>query len=337
MATTLQQPLPPTPELIFETLNSYQRTAALEGAIELDLFTAIGEGAGSAADLAEKLHVSERGARILCDYLVVIGMLTKHGDRYGLTVDTAVFLDRRSPAYLGSTVKFLNLPAFTDGFRNIASIVRKGGTVLSDEGTMAPEHPIWVDFAHAMAPLMVMPAEFIADLVGAGSGKVLDIAAGHGLFGIAIARRNPQARVVAQDWPAVLEVAKENAAGAGVADRYETLPGNAFEVDFGSGYDVVLMTNFLHHFDPPTCEKLLRKAHDAMNTGGILVTLEFVPNEDRISPATAAKFCLMMLGSTASGDAYTLSELDTMFRNAGFSGSKAHLMPGPETVIVTRK
>src|ERR1700730_5216260 len=141
MATT-PQTHQPSPELIFDTLNAYQRTAALRGAIELDLFTAIGEGAATAADLAGKLKVPERGARILCDYLVTIGLLTKQGSRYGLTPDSAVFLDRRSPACLGSAVKFLNLPAVTDGFRDVAAIVRKGGTVLSDEGTMAPEHPI---------------------------------------------------------------------------------------------------------------------------------------------------------------------------------------------------
>src|SRR5579864_8563382 len=106
MATT-PQTQQPSPELIFDTLNAYQRTSALRGAIELDLFTAIGQGAVTAADLATKLKVSERGARILCDYLVIIGFLTKQGARYGLTPDTALFLDGRSPACLASAVKFL--------------------------------------------------------------------------------------------------------------------------------------------------------------------------------------------------------------------------------------
>jgi SAM-dependent methyltransferase len=336
MATT-PQTHQPSPELIFDTLNAYQRTAALRGAIELDLFTAIGQGAATAADLAAKLKVSERGARILCDYLVIIGFLTKQGLRYGLTPDTALFLDGRSPACLASAVKFLNAPALTGYFQDIAAVVRKGGAVFTSDGTMAPDDPIWVGFARAMEPMMAMPGQFIADLVGAGSGKVLDIAAGHGLFGIAIAKRNPTARIVAQDWANVLKVAKENAQKAGVADRYETLPGSAFDVDYGSGYDVVLLTNFLHHFDPPTCEKLLRKVYAALNPGGVAVTLEFVPNEDRVSPPAAAAFSLMMLGSTVSGDAYTFAEYDKMFRNAGFSGSQIHALPGPEKVIVSQK
>jgi ubiquinone/menaquinone biosynthesis C-methylase UbiE len=336
MATT-PQTHQPSADLIFDTLNAYQRTAALRGAIELDLFTAIGEGAATAADLAGKLKVPERGARILCDYLVVIGLLTKQGARYGLTPDSAIFLDRRSPGCVGSAVKFLNSTEFTSYFRDIAAVVRNGGAVLHAEGTMAPDDPIWVEFANAMGPMMAMPAQFIADLLGPVSGKVLDIAAGHGMFGIAIAQRNPNARIVALDWPAVVEVATENARKAGVGDRHTTIPGSAFDADYGSGYDVVLLTNFLHHFDPPTCEKLLRKVHAALKPGGKAVTLEFVPNEDRVSPPAAAAFSLMMLGSTASGDAYTFSEFDKMFRNAGFSGSKAHALPGPEKVIVSQK
>ena len=326
--------------MIFDTLNAYQQTAALRGAIELDLFTAIGEGAATAADLARKLKVSERGARILSDYLVVIRLLTKHGDRYGLTPDSAAFLDRRSPACMCSVVTFLNSPMLTDNFRDLAAVVRKGGAVHTDEGTMAPEHPVWVDFARSMVPMMGMPSEFIADLVGSESGakwRVLDIAAGHGMFGIAIARRNPNATIVGLDWPNVLAVAVENAHKAGIADRYETIPGSAFEADFGGGYDLVLLPNFLHHFDAGACETLLRKVHAALKPGGRAVTLEFVPNPDRVSPPTAATFSLMMLGSTAAGDAYTFAEYDRMFRNAGFSSSQAHAMPGPETVIVSTK
>jgi len=337
---TTTQAQPPNPELIFDTLSAYQKTAALRGAIELDLFTAIAEGATTAADLASKLKVAERGARILCDYLVVNRLLTKQGARYGLTPDSAMFLDRRSPAYMGTAVGFLNSAAIMDNFRDVAALVRKGGHAASEKGMVEDEHPAWVEFARAMVPLMAMPAEFIAGVTGADAGanwKVLDIAAGHGIFGIALARHNPNARVVALDWEPVLAVAKENAQKAGVDGRYETIAGSAFEADFGSGYDIVLLTNFLHHFDVSTCEGLLRKVYAALKPGGRAVTLEFVPNEDRVSPPVAATFSLMMLGGTPSGDAYTFAELDKMFRNAGFASSQAHSMPGPETVVISQK
>jgi ubiquinone/menaquinone biosynthesis C-methylase UbiE len=330
----------PSPELFFDTLNAYQRTEALKAALELDLFTAIGEGAVTSPEIAARLEASERGVRILCDYLTVVGFLTKEAGRYGLTLDTATFLNRHSPAYCGTAAKFLASPDLVDGFKQIAAAVRKGGTVAG-EGTVAPDHPIWVDFARAMAPLVRMTAEVLAKLIGAESAehwKVLDIAAGHGLFGISVARLNPNATVTQVDWHNVLEVAKENARAAGVADRITYIPGSAFDVEYGSGYDVVLLTNFLHHFDAPTCETLLRKVHAALKPGGRAITAEFVPNEDRVSPPVPASFSLMMLGSTPSGDAYTFKELDQMFRNAGFASSELHALPPTfQSVVISRK
>ena len=331
----------PTPQLFFQTVNSYQRTEALKAAIELGVFTAIGKGNETASEIAKRCETSERGMRILCDFLCTIGFLNKDGQRYSLSPDSAVFLDRNSPAYLGGAVEFLLSPELTYGFKNVAASVRKGGTVMPDEGTVTPENPIWVKFARAMAPMMAMPAQLIVKLVDEKPDRklrVLDIAAGHGLYGIAFAKNNPQAEVTAVDWPNVLEVAKENAAAAGVSDRHSTIPGSAFDVDYGTGYDLVLLTNFLHHFDPPTNEKLLRKVHGALAEGGRAVTLEFVPNEDRISPPEAAGFSMMMLGSTPNGDAYTFAELEQMAANAGFARSELHpLPPTIQQVIISYK
>jgi ubiquinone/menaquinone biosynthesis C-methylase UbiE len=192
-----------------------------------------------------------------------------------------------------------------------------------------------------MAPMMALPAQLLAKLVDPkadGPIKILDIAAGHGLYGLAFAKNNSQASIVALDWPNVLEVAKENAQNAGVADRYSTIAGSAFDVDYGTGYDLILLTNFLHHFDPPTNEKLLRKVHAALAEGGRAITLEFVPNDDRISPPEAASFSMMMLGSTPSGDAYTFPELERMFVNAGFVHNEMHeLPPSIQRAVISQK
>lgn len=329
----------PNPGRLFQTLNAYQQTAAMKAAIELDVFTAIGEGQSTSAQIAQRAGAAERGIRILCDYLTVMGFLTKSDSHYGLVADAALFLDRRSPAYMGSTAFFLDAPDFMKAFDDLTDAVRKGGTVMGEEGTVSRENPLWVDFARNMAPMMKMPAEVIAKLVNADKGgkcRVLDIAAGHGLFGITLARHNPQAEIVALDWASVLEVAKENAQKLGVAARYSTIPGSAFEVEYGEGYDLVLLTNFLHHFDIPTCESVLRKVHAALAPGGRAVTLEFVPNDDRVTPPDAAMFSMIMLGSTAHGDAYTFAEFDRMFRNAGFKKSEHFRQPpAPESVIIS--
>ncbi len=330
----------PSPAIIFETLNAHVRTSALRGAIELDLFTAIAEGNTSADAIAKRIQASEKGTRVLCDFLTIAGLLTKQNQHYGLTIDSAAFLNRHSPHYMGSVSRFLGVPQLTSSFNDLAAVVRKGGS-LHDEGTVEPENPIWVEFAHSMASMMRMPAELIAKILAAeipGDCKVLDIAAGHGLFGIAVAAHNPKAEIVAVDWAPVLAVADENAEKAGVAGRHSKIPGSAFDVNFGRGYNAVLITNFLHHFDVPTNESLLRKVHAALAPGGMVVTLEFIPNEDRISPPTDASFSMMMLGSTPHGDAYTFREYDQMFHNAGFARNEMReLTPTPQRVIVSYK
>jgi ubiquinone/menaquinone biosynthesis C-methylase UbiE len=331
----------PSPQLFFQTINAYQRTEALKAAIELEVFTAIGEGNATAPEIAKRCETSERGMRILCDFLCIMGFLNKEANRYGLTQDSGIFLDKRSPAYLGGATEFISSSTLTEGFKNFAEAVRKGGTTMSDGGTVAPDHPIWVSFARAMAPMMAMPAQMMAKLVDPAPDrklKILDIAAGHGLYGIAFATNNNQAEVVALDWPKVLDVAKENARNAGVADRYSTIEGSAFDVDYGKGYDLILLTNFLHHFDPTTCETVLRKVHAALGEGGRAVTVEFVPNEDRISPPDAAAFSVQMLGGTPSGDAYTFRELERMFTNAGFARSEVQPLPASiEQVVISYK
>lgn len=331
----------PSPQLIFQTINAHQRTEALKAAIELDVFTAIGEGNQTAADIARKIGAAERGVRILCDNLCIMGFLFKNEQGYGLTQDSAIFLDKRSPTYLGGATEFLLTPMLTEGFQLLTEAVRRGGTAVSEEGTVSPDNPIWVKFARGMAPMMMLPSQQIAKMVDPQADqplKVLDIAAGHGMFGIAFATNNSKAEITALDWSKVLEVARENAQKAGVANRYHTIEGSAFEVEFGRDYDVVLITNFLHHFDVPTNETLLRKVHAALVEGGKAVTLEFVPNEDRISPPDTASFSLVMLAGTRAGDAYTFSELDKMLTNAGFKRNTLHsLPPGFQQVVISEK
>lgn len=316
-----------TPERFFNAINAYQQTEALKTAIELDIFTAIGEGNSTPAAVAKRCRVAERGARILCDFLAIHGFLIKEGGQYALADDAALFLNRKSPAYLAGAVEFLLTRRVREGNARLTEAVRLGGTALG-HGTLEPENPDWVQFAKVMMPLMAMPAEMTANELrkGGESRKVLDIAASHGLFGIAVAQLNPAAQIYAVDWGNVLAVAEQNAKEMGVAGRHHLLGGSAFEIEWGEGYDLALITNFLHHFDVPTCTAFMRKIHAALVPGGRAAIVELVPNPDRISPPAAAAFSLMMLATTPSGDAYTFAELESVSKNAGFS--RVELVPG---------
>ena len=281
--------------------------------------------------------------RILADYMTVQGFLGKENGKYHLTQESAVFLDRRSPACMGSMADFLASEDNVHRFSLLAESVRRGGTALDAGDASKAMDDRWVSFARSMAPMAVPMAGVLSQMVNAHAQgdkpiQVLDIAAGHGMYGITVAKNSANVRVAAIDWPAVLEVAKENAKAAGVAERFSTLPGSAFDADLGEDYDYVFLTNFLHHFDIPTNEKLLRRFCAALKPGGKALTVEFVPNEDRVSPPMAACFSTVMLANTDAGDAYTFAEYEKMFRAAGFKHCSLHQVPDlPQRIVEAEK
>ena len=138
------QPQAPSPGIVFDTLQAYQRSVALKAGIDLNLFTTIAEGNKSLTSIAARIQASEKGTRVLCDYLTMIGFLAKHGGEYMLTPDSAVFLDRRSPGYLGTMAKFLMSSHIAEMFEGMTDVIRHGGALPSDHGALEPENPMWV-------------------------------------------------------------------------------------------------------------------------------------------------------------------------------------------------
>ncbi|MGH7131731.1 MAG: methyltransferase [Phycisphaerales bacterium] len=321
------------PAPIFECFTAYQKTAAMQAAVDIGLFSAIAAGQSTVAAIAKACEASPKGVRVLCDYWTVQGLLLKSGDTYRLTPEAATFLDRKSPAYLGGVMGFLNGP-ITPFFGRLTQAVRRGGCETA--GSVVADYDGWVPFAEEMGAMMFPAAQAIAKLLGSVSGRVLDVAAGHGLFGIVLAQQNPGLGVTALDWPKVLDVAKRHADRMGVGERYTTIAGDAFTVDLKGPYDVILLTNLLHHFSPEQCTSLLKRLRAVLRPGGRLVTLEFVPNEDRVTPPMSATFPLVMLATTAAGDAYTFVELEQMLRAAGFNSNNLHQPEdSPQQIIVS--
>jgi ubiquinone/menaquinone biosynthesis C-methylase UbiE len=330
-STTTQTP-PPNPAKIFDTFFGALRAHVLRAAVDLDLFTALADGPKTANEIAKKINASERGARILGDYLAANGFLTKSNDRYALTEESGAFLNRKSPMFIGSMGDFLLSDYLVERSRVVKDSIVEGGCAIEDG--LSPEHPMWVDFAHYMAPMSMLPAQMMAEHLGPVSGKVVDIAAGHGMYGIAVAKKNPDAHIYAVDWPNVLQVATENAGKMGVGDRYHLSPGSAFEVDLGNDNNVVLVPNFVHHFNQKTVVDFLKKVHAALKPGGKVAIVDFVPNEDRVSPPMPASFSMQMLAGTKGGDAYTEKQYHEMLAEAGFKNvSRADMLPSPMSLI----
>jgi precorrin-6B methylase 2 len=322
--------------LVFDTLQAHQRTSALRAGIELKVFSAIAKGAHTPEALASACGTSAKGMRVLCDFLTILGFLAKDESGYRLTPDSELFLVEGSPAYMGGMASFLFHPFIEKGFADVTAAVRKGGTTLPDEGSVSDNNPIWVEFARGMAPLTAPSAAIVAEqAAGSGPVRVLDIAAGHGMYGLTIARRNAAAEIHALDWKNVLAVAHENAVKLGVAERWHAIEGSAFSTDYGSGYDAVLVTNFIHHFDVPTNVGLFEKIRAAMKPGGKMAIVEMAVNDDRVTPAGAGMFAMTMLTSTPTGDAYSQREIESMCTRAGFRDVVHHAVPAtPQTVTI---
>lgn len=322
---------------VFEIATAYRKTAALIAAVKLDIFTAIGSETVSVEGLVSKTGASARGLRMLCDYLTTLDLLKKDNSHYLLTNTARTFLDEASPFAMGGSVEFLAAPEMIDLFLgDPAAYVRRGGS--DGLAQVSPDSPIWVRFAKAMMPFAAPVAKRVAVHLSTLSEPpytVLDIAAGHGLYGIEVAKAFPDTLVTAIDWAEVLAVAKTNAEAAGVADRIRMVPGNALDLDWGGDFDLILLPNFLHHFDFDTCTSLLRKVKANLAAGGQALSVDFVPNEDRVSPPIPVMFAFQMLATTPGGEAYTTSELDKIAKNAGFLGARTRsLAPTPESLII---
>jgi 2-polyprenyl-3-methyl-5-hydroxy-6-metoxy-1,4-benzoquinol methylase len=325
-----------SPELFLDRLMAFQESAALKAAVRLGVFDALGAAPAGAAAVAAEVGAAEKGVRVLCDFLTMKGFLTKADGVYDLTASTRVFLTKASPACIAGVVEFLaGEDQFTQFMANPDAMVRKGGAV--ERTALAPEHPMWVSFAKAMTGFMAPVAGAVAAQVAlwpTPPARVLDIAAGHGLFGIEVGKLSDKTHVTGLDWAPVLEVAKAHVAQAGLSDRYGVIPGDGFATDWGSGYDLILLPNFLHHFNFETCVGLLVKARAALAPGGRALVVEFMPNEDRVSPLAAARFAYTMLASTEEGDAYTASEFEAMRAASGFGSlTITPLAPTPQTLL----
>ena len=318
----------PNPQPVMAMLSACQQTAALVAAIQLDLFTALADGPLTAAALGKKIGAAERGTRSLADYLCIPGLLHKQADGYSLSPTAQVFLNRRSPVAIADAAGWWDFIAQQTSAERMLAVVRAGGNV---QGVAPPE--AWVIFARSMGVIARLPAKVIAEKIAAPllaqGGKVLDVAGGHGEYGIAVARQSPQADVTILDGAPVLAVARENADKAGLGARYHTLagsiiPGSEGEVELKPEYNLILVTGFLHMFSAQTNQVIMAKVKRALAPGGAVIVEDFIPNPDRISPPMAAAFSLTMLFGTAEGDSYTEAEFRQMFTAAGFSRFERH-------------
>jgi ubiquinone/menaquinone biosynthesis C-methylase UbiE len=338
MATPAQTPVAPVRLMQFAW--GYSVPLMIEAAVRHHLFDALEGGPKSAAQLAAQTAISERGARAVLNALTGIELLSKDAEgRYCLTAESAAFLVSTKPSFLGGLFRHVStqlIPAWL----NLNTVVETGkpAAAVNSESTGSA---FFHEFVEDIFPMSYPSAQVLADTLAIGEAaapvRVLDIAAGSGVWGIALAQRSRQVRVTAVDWPGVLDVTRRMAARCGVGDRVETLAGDLSQVDFGTGYQVATLGHILHSEGESRSRKLLDKVYHALAPGGTIAIAEFLVDDARATTPSSLNFAVNMLVNTDEGNTFSFSEIAAWLRESGFENPRTVEAPGPSPLILANR
>ncbi|MFC5183729.1 methyltransferase [Actinomadura harenae] len=318
-----------TPQL-HDIARGYVKTALLRTALELRLFDELASAPSDAGALARVLKTDARATRILLDALTAIGLLRREGDDYHLLPGGETLLVSTSPQFFGHAVRLGASDWEWDAQKRLVDAVRHGGTV-TDTHALTPEFDYWEDFANHTSWFNNGAAELMADRLAPWAAtresvKVLDVASSHGAYGFTLARREPRAHVWCLDWPNVLEITRRNAERQGLADRAHYIAGDMFEVPLGGPYDIVMITNVLHHFSEDTATALLRRVGTAVKPGGLIAVVGHTYDEGD-TPETNPlpfMFSVIMLVQTHDGETHSVATYRRMLTAAGFKETRTY-------------
>lgn len=332
-----------TPPALADMLQTYKTTALLNTALELGVFDAIDQGAATIPDIAARLHADERGARLLLNALAAIGLLESDGTAFALPEGASDLLVRSRPGFVGDMRKVLASSWEWDALQRLPEAVLNGHAVVSEHAE-TPDFDYWKDFASyagvVAQPMAGKVAQVLADWASPRPRlDILDVACGHGLYGFTLAKSQPRAQVWSLDWDSVLPIARANAERMGVAGRAHEIAGDMFEVPLGGPYDVVMITNVLHHFSEERGIELLKRAAPALKPDGKLVLVGFtVSDAPPIEDPAPHLFSVLMLVWTAQGEVHSTATYDRMLVAAGFKPAVAHAVPPlPLKVLVAER
>jgi len=328
-----------SPDRIMQLSWGYAPPLIIEAAVKHGLFDLLDAGSKPAHQLAKEAGVSLRGVHAICNALVGLGLLARDRDRYKLTSESAAFLVSSKPGYHGEFFRHVSTQLIPN-WLGLDKIVRTGKPNAAVNSRKKGAE-FFEKFVEAIFPLSYAAAMALGEHLGIPKAKqtvsVLDLAAGSGVWGIALAEQSPQVRVSAVDWPPVLGVTKRIARRHSVHDRLTVIPGDLLKVKFGANHQVATLGHILHSEGRARSRKLLKKTFDALAPGGTIAIKEFLVNHDRTDPVIGLLFAVNMLVNTDEGDTFSFEEISGWLREAGFTKPRMLDVPAVSPLVLATK
>jgi ubiquinone/menaquinone biosynthesis C-methylase UbiE len=332
--------VPVTPERIFQFAWGFAPPLVLEAAIRHHIFDVLDSGPKSFHEIQAATGTSERGLRAILNFLVGFDFLRKdRSGNFSLAPDSAAFLVSTRPEFLGGIIRHTSEHLLPKWMR-LNEVVATGRPAQS-VNLEGPGSEFFESFVNDIFPMSYPVAKELARHLNLGAGddpvSVLDLAAGSGVWGIALAQSSRLVRVTAVDWPGVIPVTRNSVARFGLADRFTFQQGDLLEASFGSGHKVATLGHILHSLGIDHSKALLNKTFQALAPGGTIAIAEFLVNADRTGPLNGLTFALNMLVNTDSGDTFSFEEIGSWLRDAGFTDARTLATPGPSPLILATK
>jgi ubiquinone/menaquinone biosynthesis C-methylase UbiE len=334
----------PRPDRLMEMAWGFAGPQILTAALQLDLFHHVANGATTLSRVIEATKGSKRGVTMLVDALVATKLLERSGPResgtLALAPDVATFLVPGKPSYLGDFVRF-HAEVAANHWLDLAECVRTGEPLMAaDRPTEGV--PLWHQLVDSLFNLNLAPATALAKEVLRTTKRrplrVLDVACGSGVWGVAQAQADPTTRVTFHDLAESLDHARRFVARESLASRAEWLTGDLRSTDFGEArFDVAVLGHICHCEGATQTRKLFGRLARALAPGGTLAIAEFVPDDDRAGPPIPLVFALNMLVHTTEGATFTFAEYREWLEAAGFKDVRKLEAPAPSPLILATR
>ena len=329
-----------TPERLMELSFGYAPPLIISAGVSNKVFDSLEDSPKTSQQVAEKTGASARALQILMNALVGLDLLKKNRQgKYSLTQESAAFLlDNRPATHAGffGTIA----PQLISRWLRLSDIVREGRPAVAvNQETEGTE--FFSQLVENIIPMSYPAAQKLAEHLKLSKAKdkirVLDLAAGSGIWGIALAQKSPRVRVTAVDWPGMIPTTKRITQKFGVGDRFSYVEGDILEASFGADYDIAILGHILHSEGEKRSRELLKKTFRALKRGGVIAIAEWLVNNERTEPTHALMFAVQMLVNSEKGDTFSFDEIKSWLGEAGFEKVRKLDAPGPSPLILATK